>query len=31
MTVEGIGTIENRIVAGPPEVAPIPHATRLFD
>jgi 2-keto-4-pentenoate hydratase/2-oxohepta-3-ene-1,7-dioic acid hydratase in catechol pathway len=31
MTVEGIGTIENRIVAGPPEAAPIPPATRLFD
>ena len=28
MTVEGIGTIENRLVAGPPEVAPIPPATR---
>ena len=31
MSVEGIGTIENQIVAGPPEVAPIPPATRLFD
>ena len=30
MIVEGIGTIENRIVAGPPEATPIPPATRLF-
>jgi 2-keto-4-pentenoate hydratase/2-oxohepta-3-ene-1,7-dioic acid hydratase in catechol pathway len=31
MTVEGIGTIENRIAGRAPDVAPIPPATRLFD
>lgn len=31
MTVERIGTIENRLVAPAPAVAPIPPAARLFD
>jgi 2-keto-4-pentenoate hydratase/2-oxohepta-3-ene-1,7-dioic acid hydratase in catechol pathway len=31
MTVDGIGTIENRIARRAPDVAPIPPATRLFD
>jgi 2-keto-4-pentenoate hydratase/2-oxohepta-3-ene-1,7-dioic acid hydratase in catechol pathway len=31
MTVEGIGTIENRLAPPSPEVAPIPPATRLFE
>ena len=29
MTVEGIGTISNEVVEGPPEACPIPQARRL--
>jgi 2-keto-4-pentenoate hydratase/2-oxohepta-3-ene-1,7-dioic acid hydratase in catechol pathway len=29
MTVEGIGTISNEVVDGPPEACPIPRARRL--